>query len=138
MDVIEAVGTVVSFITDVSIIINILYLIFLAYEFTIPNSPIKTPYFAMLMFGMIFIVMNTITSVLNSIWIEEYWSDFLFSICNWYALNELGIWNLCLGWNRCTALMSPTMHSKVCYLFFKEPQDTIQTTFSSGLVSLSQ
>ncbi|KAE9555570.1 hypothetical protein FO519_001241 [Halicephalobus sp. NKZ332] len=118
MDFPRITESIINIIVRSSIIINILYLVFLVHEFRIPNSPIRSSYFALLMIGMVVTVINSFISIGVSVGIYADWFIILLCISNWYSQNELGIWTLILGWNRCTALLSPKIHSKVALTMF--------------------
>ena len=90
--------------------------IFLFNEFRYPKSPFRNPYFIMLAPGLLITVIDLIVRLLsfhNEMSAVVNWKSVLSSIVQWFSQNALGIWIFYLGLNRCTAITSPTLHSKV-------------------------
>ena len=109
-------GNIVYILEILGIAIDGSCAIFLFNEFRHPKSPLRTPYFVILVAGLVVIVLSLLTKLIfpiENISSEANWDTILVSIVRWIVQNGLGIWIFFLGLNRCTAIMSPTIHKKV-------------------------
>ena len=100
----------------IGIIIDGSCTVFLFNEFRYPKSPLRSPYFIILTIGFIInmlILVARIAFISSNIPPEISWLSIYTSFAQWFSQNGLGICIFYLGLNRCTAIMLPTMHTKV-------------------------
>ena len=107
----------IFYIVSISgILFDVLCAIFLFNEFRYSKSSLRNPYFIMLAPGLVITAIDLIVRLLSlhsEMSDEVNWRSILSSTVQWFSQNALGIWIFYLGLNRCTAITSPTLHSKV-------------------------
>ncbi|KAE9549167.1 hypothetical protein FO519_007615 [Halicephalobus sp. NKZ332] len=98
------------------IVIDGVCTVFLLNEFRYPKSPLRSSYFVILVIGLVVTILSLAMRfqfVFDPRSLETDWRAVTVSIIQWFSQNSLGIWIFILGLNRCTAIMSPRLHTKI-------------------------